>query len=198
MPRSDRGRAASLCLRRCARRAIVAVLATLGSATLAVAHKPPKPGSKACLAYFAVLEQDGVTMGLPMVGLDKPQRSWYRKHGGDFPRLCFAAGDAAGVRVTVGDASQAYWDSLLRDPHPFYLIAWEEHAVFVPDPYGGHYAWSANGIVSWWDSSSQKFVPVGPIHNTNRTILTSSATSLLKAGLRAIRRREKAMGQGSR
>lgn len=69
---------------------------------------------------------------------------------------------------------------------PLYLIAWEEHRVFVPDEKGGHYAWSASGVLNRWDYGKKDFIPVMPLHNTNRTILTSSSTSLLKDGLKEI------------
>jgi hypothetical protein len=34
------------------------------------------------------------------------------------------------------------------------------------------------------------FVPVGPVHQTNRTILSSSSVSLLKYAIKEIRRKE--------
>ncbi len=76
---------------------------------------------------------------------------------------------------------------------PFYLIFWEEHRVFLPDSDGGHRAFSANGTLSKWDNSKpngQNFVPFGPVHNTNRTILSSSSVSLLKDAIKQIRHKE--------
>jgi hypothetical protein len=37
--------------------------------------------SEPCRAYFTVLEADEVTVGIPMLGLNKPQLGWYKKHG---------------------------------------------------------------------------------------------------------------------
>jgi hypothetical protein len=48
----------------------------------------------------------------------------------------------------------------------------------------------AEGIHQRWDSKTQKFVPVSPLHNHNRTIFTSASTSLLKDGLAAVDKAE--------
>jgi hypothetical protein len=139
-----------------------------------------------------VTEQDTeVTVNLAMVGLNSHQSEWYRKRGGEYPDLCLARAVPSGKRVALDSASESYLDSVIGDT-PLYLIAWEEHRAFVPDDEGGHYAWSANGVLSRWDDTKKNFVPVTPLHNTNRTILSSSSTSLLKAGLKEIEDRIRA------
>jgi hypothetical protein len=62
----------------------------------------------------------------------------------------------------------------------------------VTHSYSGtkHY-YMADGVVSLWDSGSEKFIPVFPVHNHNRTVLTSASTSMLKDALEAIKNAEK-------
>lgn len=160
-----------------------AVLAILICPSIVFANK--RPTNESCKVYFVVAEKDANTVDLNMVGLNGPQEKWYKKHGGEFPSLCLVNGDASGKRVTLDEASEAYVSSVVGTS-PLYLIAWEEHKVFVPDDNGGHYSWSANGILSRWDESKKDFVPLAPIHSTNRTIFSSSSTSLLKDGLKEI------------
>jgi len=64
-------------------------------------------------------------------------------------------------------------------------LEWEEHQVFVPDENGGHYAFSANGILYRMEFSGKgSAIPIGPVHQTNRTIFSSSSLSLLKAAIK--------------
>jgi hypothetical protein len=155
-------------------------------------NRPADPHSPACKAYFVVSEQDAVTVSLPMVGLNGKQADWYRKHGGEFPTLCLVNADASGKRVVANDSNafDSYLDSVVGSS-PLYLIAWEEHRIVVPDDSGGHYAWSSNGVLSRWDHDKKDFLAVSPIHNTNRTIYSSSSVSLLKDGLKEIADRER-------
>jgi hypothetical protein len=167
---------------------LVVVLLSLSAA--AAETRASKHPNSSCAAYFVVAEKDSTTVNLNMLGLSEPQQKWYKKHGGEFPSLCLVNGDASGKRVTQDEASEAYMNSVVGDA-PLFLIAWEEHKVFVPDDNGGHYAWSANGTLSRWDKIKQDFVAVAPIHSTNRTIFTSASTSLLKDGLKEIESRNK-------
>lgn len=152
-------------------------------ASSAIAKKHPPTNS--CKAYFVVTEQDEVTVNLPMTGLNEAQQKWYDKEGGEFPGVCLVNGDATGRRVPVDSASESYVESIVGKA-PLFSISWEEHKVFIPDDNGGHYAWSANGILSRWSDEKNDFVAIGPIHNKNKTIFSSSSTSLLKDGLKQI------------
>lgn len=176
------------------RRVLAVVLVVMGLCLPLAARKkrPNGPGSPACKAYFVVAEQDSVTVNLPMVGLNDKQADWYRKHGGDFPILCLVNADPSGKRTVAKDspAFDSYLDSVVGTA-PLYMIVWEEHRLFVPDGNGGHYAWSASGVLSAWDPVKKDFAPLFPLHNTNHTILTSSSVSLLKDGLREISERER-------
>jgi hypothetical protein len=57
--------------------------------------------------------------------------------------------------------------------------------------WSGHRATVADGVVSLWDRSGEKFISVFPVHNRNRTVLTSASTSMLKDALEAIKKAEK-------
>jgi hypothetical protein len=160
----------------------------------AKASARPEPQSP-CKVYFVAAEQDEeVTVNLQMVGLNEHQSDWYKKHGDQFAGICPADLDPTGKRVVLDEASESQLQSIVGDA-PLYGIVWEEHRVFVPDTNGGHYAWSANGILSVWDRATNNgkgaLTPIGPIHNTNKTIFSSSSTSLLKDALKEIQDREK-------
>jgi hypothetical protein len=81
-------------------------------------NKEPAP----CVVYFAVVENDEVTVRLSMAGLNKPQRSWYDKHGDRdrFAGICYAPK----VSDVPADA-------------PLYAIVWGEHLVSEP------YTWTS-------------------------------------------------------
>jgi hypothetical protein len=146
----------------------------------------------ACKVYFMVVEHDEETSNLNMVGLNHPQRDWYEKHGAkDAPGLCLVNGNAAGARVTVENVDENFVQKTVGNAQ-LYSIAWEEHRELVPDTNGGHYAYKATGILSRWTPGTTgtdgDFVPISPVHNTNRTILSSSSASLLKDALQEIAR----------
>lgn len=147
-----------------------------------------------CQAFFVAVEQDEATVSLKMAGLNKPQGDWYKKSGnqGEFAGVCIVNANETGERVPLESGSEQYMSRIVGDS-PLYLVSWEEHRVFVPDDQGGHYAFRANGILSKWDArkpNGQNFVAVGPVHNTNRTILSSSSVSLLKDAIKQIRHKE--------
>ena len=156
------------------------------------AEKKP-PANSPCKVYFTVVEHDTETSMLNMIGLNKPQADWWAKHGSrEAPGLCLMNGNAKGERVTTESADEAYVDSIVKSS-PLYSVAWGEERVFVPDTNGGHYAFSALGILSVWTPSANggkgDFVAVCPVHDTNRTILSSSSLSLLKEALEEIKKR---------
>lgn len=137
-----------------------------------------------------VVEHDEQTSNLNMVGLNRPQQEWYDKHGAkEAPGFCLVNGNATGMRVTVENSDEKYIQSVVGTA-PLYSIAWEQHQVFIPDDQGGHYAYRSTGILSIWNSSAKggegDFIPISPVHNTNRTILSSSSASLLKDALKEI------------
>lgn len=165
---------------------IYAFLGFLGTAV--AADKAP------CKIFFLTVEQDEATVNLKMVGLNKKQHDWYQKEGdrNEFGGACSVNGDSSGEPVPLESISEDYINRVVGDA-PLYEISWEEHKVFVPDKNGGHYAFSSNGTLSRWDKAKPDggtFVPVGPIHNTNRTILSSSSVSLLKDAIKLMLHKE--------
>lgn len=167
--------------------------ATLLFLSFAVALAADSKAKTGCKVYFIAVEDDEITVGLKMIGLNKKQKDWYQKDGNlkDFAGVCSVNANESGVPVPMESGSNEYIERIVGEA-PLYMIAWEEHRVFVPDETGGHYAYSANGILSRMDRTAPKstFVPVGPIHATNRTVLSSSSVSLLKNAIRAIRQKE--------
>jgi hypothetical protein len=156
------------------------------------AEKKPCQSSP-CTVFFTIVEHDSQTSKLSMVGLNQPQASWWRKRGsGENSGICLVNGNAKGERVTAESADESYVDGIVKSS-PFYSIAWGEEQEFVPDSNGGHYAFSARGVLSVWtpsaDGGKGNFVSVAPVHDTNRTILSSSSVSLLKEALQEIRKR---------
>ena len=176
------------------RKSALLICATALGAVPCVAARPKQ--SNICKVYFTVVEHDEQTSNLNMVGLTAPQKSWWEKHGPkDSPGLCFISGNASGERVTTESADETYIEKTVGSA-PLYSISWEEHRLFVPDDNGGHYAWSAQGIISIYDATADNgkgdLVAVAPVHNTNRTILSSSGASLLKDAIGEISRRASA------
>jgi len=179
--------------------------------------KEPAP----CVVYFAVVENDEVTVRLSMVGLNKPQSSWYEKHGDQdkFAGICY-----------VAKASDAPADA------PLYAVVWGEHLASRPYTYtyqtqeqvsgnvsgtvtdrsgntstvegttttnvpvqhtssGVSRYYVADGWLAVWDQKTNEgkgtFVPIAPLHNHNRTKFTSASTSLLRDAMEQIKEREK-------
>ncbi len=164
--------------------------------SIAGAASAGSKGKAPCKAFFVMVEQDEITVNLRIVGLNKQQNSWYKKNGNqkEYAGVCVVHANESGEQIALESGSEEYINSTVGDS-PLYLIAWEEHKVFVPDKNGGHYAYSANGTLSKWRSDNTKpdggtFVPVGPVHDTNRTILSSSSVFLLKFAIKEICRKE--------
>jgi len=159
--------------------AAVAML-VLCSCWAAAKKRPTDPASGSCTAYFVVVEQDDNTVNIQMAGFNTPQEKWYEKHGGEFPALCGAA-TASGRREALDEGTLI---NHLEGDIPVYIILWEEHIMYNG---AGNRYYEASGIL--YRLEDGKYVHVAPLHNTNHTILTSSSTSLLKAGLEEIKRR---------
>ena len=91
----------------------------------------PKP-STPCKAYLIVVEHDEVTVGLTMVGLNKPQTNWYKKHGeGKYAGICSL--NPPGQEAT--DALPSEPPNRVNPALPVYTIVWGEHLVSQPYTY---------------------------------------------------------------
>ena len=125
---------------------LIAILLILPLATGA-APKVPAP----CKVYFLVVENDQTTAGLTMSGLNKPQASWYEKHGDrdKFSGICFVPPSATttdGVTVAARNVSAkvraasapatAFAEAWSKpDGGVVYDIVWGEHLVSQPYTY---------------------------------------------------------------
>ncbi len=161
-------------------------------------QKEPAP----CVVYFAVVENDEVTVRLSMVGLNKPQGSWYEKHGDrdKFAGICYVA-KASDAPADAPLYAVVWGEHLMSRPYTFTYQTQEqvsggEGTVSVPHTNSGvsrYYV--ADGWLAVWDQKANEgkgtFVPIAPLHNHNRTKFTSASTSLLKDAMEQIREREK-------
>jgi hypothetical protein len=193
---------------------VIAALATASLSRSALAK--PKP-SAPCRVYFLAVEQDEITVGLSMEGLNKPQEHWYRKHGDrdKWAGVCFAKTANVPVGATL------------------YLISWGEHLVSEPYSYetsepvtqdvdgtvtddngntsqvngtmagsvpvehtGTRSGYVADGRLYLLNSAKGKFEPVAPLHSGQgfswgNLHFSSASTSLLKNGIKQIEEQEK-------
>jgi PDZ domain/PEGA domain len=164
------------------------------------ANEKPAP----CVVYFSVLENDTGPSRLTISKLNKPQSTWYEKHGDreKYAGICYAEN----VSGTSTDA-------------PLYGIVWGQHSASDPyvfsydttprangdanaanaDPRGDTSAstkkdYVADGWLAIWDpnasASKGSFVSVAPLEIQNHTDLNAASTSLLIAAMEQISQRE--------
>ena len=181
------------------------------------ANEKPAP----CIVYFSVVENDEVSARLPVLGMNKPQTSWYKMHGDrdKYAGICY-----------VEDGARAPAEA------PLYAIVWGEHLVSEPYVYShqigvrvdgdvnvtvadqngntsavsgtnsndvpvGHTSsetkkyYVADGWLAVWNPKTNEnkgsFAPIASLQNHNNTDLSSASTSLLKDAMEQIRQREK-------
>jgi hypothetical protein len=96
-----------------------------------------------CKAYFTVLEADEVTVGLPMLGLNKPQLSWFKKHGEDgrYSGICYWYLEGDKSQVSLAEFLNQEKVGATRLPSaPLYIITWGESLVTqtYSDSYQAH------------------------------------------------------------
>lgn len=195
----------------------VAVLSVLACTTWANAK--PKSQAP-CEVYFVAAEKDGLTVNLQMFGLNKPQMKWYKKHGDrkSFAGICYAANgdqikDGAPVYAIM------WGEHLVREPYMYsyttrqqvtsdttgrvtdddgntsHVEATTTSSVPVTHASSGTKRfYVADGVLALFDPKGRGgkggYVLVAPLHNHNRTVVTSPSVSLLKDALAAIRDRE--------
>jgi hypothetical protein len=121
---------------------LICSITLLVSSALAQEKAIPQVNSaERCRAYFTVLEADEVTVGLPMLGLNKPQLGWYKKHAekGKLAGICY-------WDLNKGNKSQISFVEFLNEEKsgairlpeaPLYVITWGES--LVAQPYSGSY-----------------------------------------------------------
>jgi hypothetical protein len=148
-----------------------------------------KKTTKNCSSYFAMVEQDDFTEKLAMAGFTNGQNKWYEKHSDDkeYGGVCVLLPNTTGQRVPAASLK----DANMPEPEPgkpVFVVAWHLTQGFVPDNNGGHYAYYASGVLSRLGTDPQgNLIPIGPVHDTSRTIFSDPAISLLKAVIKQIK-----------
>jgi hypothetical protein len=141
-----------------------------------------------CESFLMMVEQDGATSDLAMTGLTDNQIDWIRKNQNkdEVRGICPFPFDSKNKRVPatlVKDPNEAQLGSKL-----VHVVKWKQEKTLVPDNNGGHFAIVASGILYRMDMSGEgKLIPIGPVHDTNRTILSDSSVSLMKYVLKQIK-----------
>jgi hypothetical protein len=141
-----------------------------------------------CESFLMMVEQDGVTSDLAMTGLTDGQINWIRKNQNkdEVRGICPFPFNPKNKRVPATLVQDP--DSGQLDARPLYVVKWKQEKSYVPDNNDGHYAIIASGILYRMDMSGDgKLIPIGPVHDTNRTILSDSTVSLLKYVLKQIK-----------
>ena len=107
----------------------------------------PKPTTP-CRVYVVIVEHDEVTVGLTMVGLNKPQSSWYKKHGnkGKYAGVCPL--NPPGNSQEAVQALPSQRPSEIDPSLPVYAIVWGEHLVSQPYVYSYTTQETSSGTVS--------------------------------------------------
>jgi hypothetical protein len=103
----------------------------LASSPLGVRSKP----QIGCQAYVMVMQHDEVTGGLWMVGLNKSQYQWWKKHGnkGDHKGICYLGQEGESQQSL--EWFRAHPTMNLQDTNrelPVYFIIWGEHQMSRP------------------------------------------------------------------
>ena len=196
-------------------RAIGRLVALLLVSGRADANAQPAP----CSVYFAVIENDEVTLHLPIFEMNKPQSIWYENYGNrdQYSGIC-------------------YVENVSRAPAgaPLYAIVWGVHLANVPfifyssqitEPPDGHSTTTSQNantstvssaganapvshetsgvkqsyVVDGWltvrDSNTNQgkgtFVPVGPLRTDSHSIVALASTLLMNDAMEQISQREK-------
>jgi hypothetical protein len=182
---------------------LVALLLVSGKAD---ANAQPAP----CSVYFTVVENDEVTLHLPIFEMNKPQNIWYENYGNrdQYSGICY-----------VENASRAPAGA------PLYAIVWGVHLANAPylyssqltEPADGHstvtsqnantstvsshatsgakQSYMVDGWLTVWDSKTNQgkgtFVPVGPLRTDSHSVVALTSTLLMNDAMEQISQREK-------
>jgi PDZ domain/PEGA domain len=157
------------------------------------ANEKPAP----CVVYFSVLENDVAPAHLSISKMNKPQSTWYEKHGDreKYAGICYTENASGGSADT-----------------PLYGIVWGQHATTEPyvfsynttahsrgdaDPPGSASAkkdYVADGWLAIWDPKADQgkgsFVCVAPLEIQNHTDLNAASMALLVSAMEQISQRE--------
>jgi len=157
-----------------------------------------------CVVYFSVVENDVVPTHVFRSKMNKPQSSWYEKHGDrdKYAGICYAENGS----VASADA-------------PLYAIVWGEHLANEPYVFsydttqqangdgnaakadqhnntsaGTKKDYVADGWLAIWDPKTKEgkgsFVRLAPLRSQNPTDVNAASTSLLIEAIEQISQRE--------
>jgi hypothetical protein len=175
----------------------------------------------ACVVYFSVLENDEVPVRLSTLKMNKAQSSWYEKHGDrdKYGGICYLE-NGARPPAEAPLYAIVWGEHLVSEPYIFSYETTQQvngggNAIkadqngninaasgsagsSAPDSHPGAGTtkdYVAGGFLATWDPKTNEgkgsFVAIAPLHNDNRTDLTSASTSLLKDAMDQISQREK-------
>jgi hypothetical protein len=181
------------------------------------ANEQPAP----CAVYFSVLENDEVTVHRSVLKMTEPQSSWYEKYGnrGKYAGICYVE-NGAQAPADEPLYAIVWGEHLVSEPYIFSYETTQQvngggnatkadqngnistasgsasSSAPVSHPSAGATKdYVAGGWLAVWDPKTNEgkgsFVPIAPLHNDNRTDLTSASTSLLKDAMDQISQREK-------
>jgi PDZ domain/PEGA domain len=181
------------------------------------ASEQPAP----CVVYFSVLENDEVKVYRSVLKMNEPQSSWYEKYGNrdKYAGICYvengahAPADEPLYAIVWGEhlVSEPYTysyeatarvngdvNSTLADQIGNTSTVSGTTSASVPvnqSNSGTKESYVVDGWLAVWNPQTSEgkgsFVPIAPLHNHNRTDLTSASTSLLKEAMEQISQREK-------
>ena len=181
------------------------------------ANEQPAP----CAVYFSVLENDEVTVHRSVLKMNEPQRNWYEKYGNrdKYAGICYvengaqAPADEPLYAIVWGEhlVSEPYtysYEATARvnrdvnatttdqNGNPSTVSGTSSASVPVNHSNSGtKVSYVADGWLAVWNPQTSEgkgsFLPIAPLHNHNRTDLTSASTSLLKDAMEQISQRQK-------
>jgi PDZ domain/PEGA domain len=181
------------------------------------ANEQPAP----CVVYFSVLENDEVTVHRSVLKMNEPQSGWYEKYGNrdKYAGICYvengihAPADEPLYAIVWGEhlVSEPYtysYEATVRVNGDVNATITDQNgntstvsgATTTSGPVNHSHSgtkehYVVDGWLAVWNPQTSdgkgSFVPVTPLHNHNRTDLTSASTSLLKDAMEQISQREK-------
>lgn len=181
------------------------------------ANEQPAP----CAVYFSVLENDEVAVHHSVLKMNEPQRSWYEKNGNQdkYAGICYvensaqAPADEPLYAIVWGQhlAGEPYAfsyqptarangeaNAITTDQNGDTSTVSGTNGASVPVNHsnsGKKVSYVVDGWLAVWNPQTSEgkgsFVPIVPLHNHNRTDLTSASTSLLRDAMEQISQREK-------
>jgi hypothetical protein len=188
---------------------------------LAVGNIVANEQPAACVVYFSVLENDEVTVHRSVLKMNEPQSSWYEKYGNrdKYAGICYVE-NGLHAQADEPLYAIVWGEHLVSEPYTYSYEATArvngEVSGTITDQNGNTSTVSGststsgpvnrsnsgtkeNCVVDGWlavwnpqtSEGKGSFVPIAPLHNRNRTDLTSASTLLLKDAMEQISQREK-------